>query len=491
MVEKKLSSLWVSKDLDATIGVFFDGFSKLIVALGVMAGVMNFNSDFLSRTIFPGIAASVALFNLYFWYQGVSLRKKTGNKNITALPSGIIVTKMFLWLYVIMIPIYEKTGDVMITWKASLVANLISGVVFVILGPFGKYIDKYIPKPAMFGTLSGIAISFLGLPVLVKLYNYGASGYAVLMLFLLLYLGNIKTKVPQSVILLVFATLLAWIGGFMKLDGLLLGFSQVGFYLPKIHLDIFSGTSEVIQQIIPSVIAFSIMDIFTTLMGIEQAKYVDNDFNINETLVASGILNIIGAFLGSPFSCGIYWGHNSWNSLGARTGYSLALAFLYLLVGAFSLTGIITGIIPVLAVVPFLMFIALKSVEQSFQVVESRLYPAMGIGIIISVNDLLVSKSEKILSGSFDYLGHFYLAKGSIFISLLYSSITYFIIEKKYFQVGITSLMASFLALTGLIHSTKLGFFLSSQFTLGYFIIGLTFLFYSHWEKRSLKKGEI
>ncbi|MGL5050771.1 MAG: hypothetical protein ACRC6A_08405 [Fusobacteriaceae bacterium] len=489
MNKDNLSKLWVSKDLDATIGVFFDGFSKLIVALGVMIGVMNFDQNFLSRIIFPGIASSVAIFNLYFWYQGVRLKKKTGNSNVTSLPSGIIVTKMFLWLYVIMIPIYEKTGDTILTWKVSLVANLISGIVFVILGPFGKQIDKYIPKPAMFGTLSGIAISFLGLPVLIKLFNYGVSGYIVLILFIFLYLGNIKTKFPQSVILLIFATVLSWGNGFMKLETLVSGFDQVGFYLPKLHFDIFSGTGETIQQIIPSVIAFSIMDIFTTLMGIEQAKYVGNDFNINETLVASGALNILGAFLGCPFSCGIYWGHNSWNSLGSRTGYSLALAFVYFIVGAFSLTGIITGIIPVLAVVPFLMFIALKSVEQSFEVVESKFYPAMVIGIIISVNDLLVSKSEKLLKGSFDYLGHFYLAKGSIFISLLYSSITYFIIEKKYFQVGITSFIGCGLSLVGLIHSNKLGIFLNSGFTIGYFLIGLTFIFYSIKEKRN-QKGE-
>ena len=40
--EKKLNIPWFKRgDVDAVIGVFFDGFSKIIVGIGVLTGVME------------------------------------------------------------------------------------------------------------------------------------------------------------------------------------------------------------------------------------------------------------------------------------------------------------------------------------------------------------------------------------------------------------------------------------------------------------------
>lgn len=467
--------LWVKKDFDATLGVFFDGFSKVIVAIGILMGTMNFSKEFIKTTLFPAIGATVFLFNLYFWYQGRRLQKSDFTKKITALPSGIIVTKMFLWIYGVMLPVYLKTKDPIITWKVAVAANILSGVVFLVFGTLGKKIEKIVPKVAMFGTLAGISIVFLGLPIVVKVLGYGGVGLAVFLIFLYLYFGNYKGKIPQSCILILTGTALAWMAGVMKVDNLILGVKDLGLFLPKLHLDIFLGIKTEIISALPQIVAFSIMDIFTTLMGIEQAKEVDNHFNTNETLLASGALNIVGGILGNPFSCGIYWGHSSWNCVGARTGYSLGVGAIYLLVSTFYLGGVIMGIIPILAVIPFLLFISLKSVEQSFQVIESKYYPAMAVAIIVGVNDMLVSKMGESLKTLPDYIGHFTLSKGSIFLSLIYSSVTYYIIRNEYKKVGGTLLFGAALCSVGLIHSESLGFLLNKSFFFGYLISGIIF----------------
>lgn len=468
-------NFWVKKDFDAMLGVFFDGFSKVIVAIGILVGTMGFQKEFIKTTLFPGIAMTVFLFNLYFWYNGRRLQKKDFTKNITALPTGIIVTKMFLWIYGVMLPVYLKTKDPIITWKVAVVANIFSGIVFIFLGPLGKKIEKIVPKVAMFGTLAGISIVFLGLPIIVKVLGYGGIGLAVLMIFLYLYFGNYKGKIPQSCLLIAAGTGLAWASGNMSLSNLTEGVSDLGIFLPKIYPDVFSGAMSEIKIVLPQIIAFSIMDIFTTLMGIEQAKEVKNDFNTNEVLVASGVLNIIGGFLGNPFSCGVYWGHNSWNSIGARTGYSLGVGTIYLLVGTFYLGGVIIGVVPILAVIPFLLFISLKSVEQSFKVIDSKYYPAMAVAIIVGVNDMLVSKLGDNLKSSTDYLGHFYLAKGSIFLSLILSSATYYIIKNDYKKVGMTLLFGALLSSIGLIHSEGLGILPNKTFFFSYLICGIIF----------------
>lgn len=473
-MERKID-FWVKKDFDAMLGVFFDGFSKVIVAIGILIGTMGFEKVFIKTTVFPGIAATVFLFNLYFWYQGRRLQKKDYSKKITALPSGIIVTKMFLWIYGVMLPVYLKTNDSILTWKVAVIANILSGVVFIILGPLGKKIESVVPKVAMFGTLSGISIVFLGLPIIVKILGYNGIGLLVLLTFFYLYFGNYKGGIPQSFILICVGTILAWGSGVMDFETLKIGVNDIGVFLPKIHLNIFSEVSQEILGIAPQIIAFSIMDIFTTLMGIEQAKFVDNSFNTNETLIASGFLNIIGGFLGNPFSCGVYWGHNSWNSIGSRTGYSLGVGVIYLVIGTFYLGGLIMGIIPTLAVIPFLLFISLKSVEQSFQVIKSKYYPAMAVAIIVGVNDMLVSKLGNNIKSIPDYLGHIYLAKGSIFLSLILSSVTYFIIKNEYKKCSYTLFFGAGLSFLGLIHSETMGILSNKMFFFSYLISGIIF----------------
>ena len=48
--EKKLNIPWFKRgDVDAVIGVFFDGFSKIIVGIGVLTGVMGMSQAFRKK----------------------------------------------------------------------------------------------------------------------------------------------------------------------------------------------------------------------------------------------------------------------------------------------------------------------------------------------------------------------------------------------------------------------------------------------------------
>ena len=60
--EKKLNIPWFKRgDVDAVIGVFFDGFSKIIVGIGVLTGVMGMSQDIVFGKIVSAIGLS-ALF---------------------------------------------------------------------------------------------------------------------------------------------------------------------------------------------------------------------------------------------------------------------------------------------------------------------------------------------------------------------------------------------------------------------------------------------
>lgn len=57
--EKKLNIPWFKRgDVDAVIGVFFDGFSKIIVGIGVLTGVMGMSQDIVFGKIVSAIGLS-------------------------------------------------------------------------------------------------------------------------------------------------------------------------------------------------------------------------------------------------------------------------------------------------------------------------------------------------------------------------------------------------------------------------------------------------
>ncbi len=499
-----LTRFWVKRDLDATIGVFFDGFSKLIVATGILYSIMHFDSSFVKGVVFPGIVVAVALFNLYFWWDAKKVSRETGNPNVTALPSGLTVTKMFLWLNAIMIPTYFSTQDPIMTWKVAVSANIISGLIFIVLGPLGKKLNTIVPKPALFGTLAGIAIVFLGVQVIVKMFNYGSLGLVTMLLFAGLYFGAVKYKFSPALTIIIIITALAWMTNVINPATVTENAKEIGFYFPGIHLNVFDGVWPHLEKVLPSVIAFSIMDIFTTLMGVEQAKEVGNDFSINRTLVMSGVLNVAGGFFGSPFSCGIYWGHNSWNAMGARTGYSFVLAIAYLIIGIGGLAGVITSVIPNIAVIPFVLFIAFNSVKQAFEANEAKYYPAVILAIMIGVIDMMFQQfqslaragvnaatefynpgmqgttisvaGEHFKAARIEYTGYLSISSGAIFIALLFSSVFYFLIRGEYKNTALVCALATVISSVGLIHSTTLGFLPVPEYTLIYALATLCFL---------------
>ena len=51
-------------DLDASIGVFFDGFSKVIVAIAILAGTFGLDGRTIFGTMMPGVFLTVVILNI-------------------------------------------------------------------------------------------------------------------------------------------------------------------------------------------------------------------------------------------------------------------------------------------------------------------------------------------------------------------------------------------------------------------------------------------
>lgn len=77
---------WGKGDIDASFGVFFDGFSKILSATGIMLFVFGMPANIVLGKIVPGIGLAIFAGNLWYFYEARSLAKKENRQNVTAQP---------------------------------------------------------------------------------------------------------------------------------------------------------------------------------------------------------------------------------------------------------------------------------------------------------------------------------------------------------------------------------------------------------------------
>jgi AGZA family xanthine/uracil permease-like MFS transporter len=100
---------------------------------------------------------------------------------------------------------------------------------------------------------------------------------------------------------------------------------------------------------------------------VESAAVGGDSYNLRAVLAADGVGAIVGALLGSPFPPAVYIGHPGWKAMGGRIGYSLATGIAMAIVCFLGLTALLLSIIPLVAIVPILLFIGLVIGAQAFR----------------------------------------------------------------------------------------------------------------------------
>ena len=67
---------WGKGDIDASFGIFFDGFSKILSATGIMLFVFGMPAEIVLSKIVPGIGLAIFAGNLWYFYEARALAKK-------------------------------------------------------------------------------------------------------------------------------------------------------------------------------------------------------------------------------------------------------------------------------------------------------------------------------------------------------------------------------------------------------------------------------
>jgi AGZA family xanthine/uracil permease-like MFS transporter len=192
--------------------------------------------------------------------------------------------------------------------------------------------------------------------------------------------------------------------------------------------------------------------------------------------------------MGNPFINAVYIGHPGWKAMGGRIGYSAATGMMVILLCWFGTISVISAIIPVVAILPILLYIGMLIGSQAFQETPKRHAPAIILAIVPSIanwgltmiNNALAAAniltvSDKLagdmLSQGIFYRGLEILGGGSTLGGLILGATAVCIIDHKLFKAAGFTLAGAILTFFGLMHGSQVGIGQSPTVSSSYLIV--------------------
>lgn len=489
-------SLWVTGDWNAFFGFGTNILVNLLVLTGLLRFVLGMPEELVFGRILPATGLMLFLSTMYYAWLARRLAKRTGRNDVCALPSGISVPHMFVVVFVIMLPILHTTNDPMQAWSAGLTWVFVQSFVLMVGGFVAPVIRRITPRAALLGSLAGISITFISMSPAAQIFAAPLIGIVCLAIILANWFGGVRYPrgVPGGLMAIAVGAAIAWAStalghsyGGMSVEGVRAAVAHFGFHLPKPATGQVFGGFQFIGVILVTAIPFGIYDLVEAMDNVESAAAAGDSFPTTQVLTADGAISLIGCLMGNPFINAVYIGHPGWKAMGGRTGYSAATGLLVLVLTTFGVIALMMALIPVVAILPILLYIGLLIGAQAFQETPHNHAPAIILAMVpqiaawgkVQIDNALGAAGTSAAALGYDqlakssvlYHGLSVLGSGAILAGVILGSVTVLIIERKLAHAAAFALAGAILTFFGLIHGEKIGFDSSPEVAASYIAV--------------------
>ncbi|HSO11843.1 MAG TPA: hypothetical protein VLT51_05675 [Anaerolineales bacterium] len=510
---------WVAGDWNAFFGLGTNSLLNILVLSGLLLGVIQMPGEIVFGKIVPAVGLMLFLSNMYYAFMARRLALKEGRSDVTAMPAGPSVPHMFIVVFVIMLPVKIATGDPIMAWQVGLAWAFIEGLVNLSGAFIAPFIRKLTPRAALLGTLAGVSIAFIALrPGMQILDPFPWIGLVCLAIVLGGWFAGVvfPGRVPAGLVAIGVGSILAWgatlLGWAPVMDSSALreSFGGLGFSLPLPQIPHLIAGFKSIAPLLVTAIPFGVYDFIEAMDNVESASAAGDEYNVREVLFVDGFNSIIGTALGSPFPNAVYIGHPGWKAVGGRIGYSLATGALVITVTLLNIVPVLLNLIPLVAILPILLYIGALIGAQAFQATPRSHAPAVILALVphfaawgksqvdgalaaagANANDLIgLMAGNGVL-----YEGMTKLGGGAILSGLIFGAIAVFLLDGKPKLASAYALAGAGLSYFGFIHAEAVQFGnngLPTDITIGYFLMaGLCYAFsYFPCEQMSFEYSE-
>jgi AGZA family xanthine/uracil permease-like MFS transporter len=473
--------LWVPGDWNAFFGFGTNILVNLLVLTGLLRFVLKMPDTLVFGRILPATGLMLCLSTLYYAWLGWGLAKRTGRSDVCALPSGMSVPHMFIVTFVIMLPVEIRTGDPQQAWQAGLTWVFLQSFVLMAGGFVAPIIRRITPRAALLGSLAGISITFIAMSPANQMFTTPVIGLVCFAIILCSWFGGIKFGgVPGGLVAIAVGTAIAWgstlLGlGYGGLSGgaVVASVANFGLSLPSPAVSqVLSGFSF-IGVILVTAIPFGIYDLVEAMDNVESAEAAGDPYPTTRVLTADGVISLIGCLMGNPFINAVYIGHPGWKAMGGRIGYSAATGVLMLLLCCFGVLSLISSLIPVVAILPILLYIGMLIGSQAFQETPARHAPAIILAFLpqiaawgkTQIDGALGAAGTNAAQVGIDKLGQVgvlyhgleVLGGGATLAGIVLGAIAVCIIDRQMARGAAFALAGAVLTFFGFIHGEAIG----------------------------------
>ena len=500
MSNKNTGTPWFTRgDVNGFFGLFSNVLANFLTAVGLLF-VIGMPGSIVSDHIIPGTAIALGFGGIIFAIQTRKKSLETGNKEMTALPYGLSVPHYFMVAFAVILPVYLTTNDWGLAWATAVAWNFVQGIIMVIGAIVGPYIQKHVPRPALLGSLAGIAVTFIAMNPFGAVFS---TPYIGMITFAIVIAGWIASKklpgnIPAGLFAIIVGMILAWATGYMDLNELQAAASDFSVAVPSLAIGRLMEGFAYLSPFLAAAIPLAIYNFLESLDNVESAEVEGDVYPTTLTMLVPGVLTLVGAIFGSPFPTIIYIGHVGWKKAGARVGYSMATGVAVLVLAFIGLLPLVMSAIPLVALLPILIYIAMSMGKQAFTVTPARHVPALIFGLmpfiasftVLQINNALGAAGTSASEVGYDMLqmnGVFYegwsrAGASDILVSMMLISIVIFIIDKKFLTAAVYTVIAGLLAFFGFMHAPEIGWASGLDVGIGYGVMAIGLLFFHFYK---------
>jgi AGZA family xanthine/uracil permease-like MFS transporter len=514
MQHKGRPAWFTAGDVDGFFGLFFSGFPDLLLIVG-LAPVCGFPLSFVAGRILPGVAVSVLAGNLFYAWQARRLAFREGRSDVTALPFGVNAPTIFAYVFLIMGPIYVRTHDANLAWRAGVFASLFSGMVQTAGAFCTDWLRRNTPRAALLSPLAGLALAYLCLGFVFGVFQQPAVALLPMLILLTLYGSHLKLpfRLPPALLAIgigaILVALLRWLGLY---TAPVPAVPAVKLYLPH-AVNIFALFHQsAYWPYLTIIVPLAGLDTLASLMILESVKIAGDDYATRPSLLMNGVGTIAAACLGSPFPTTLYLGHAAHKANGARSGYSVLNGLVTLVLCTTGILPVVLRFVPLEVAAPVIIWFGLITVGQAVSEVPSQQAIAVVMGLIpalaqwvTGIADTVARKAGSSLMEVAPRMGSdlaigglIALGQGSLLTSMLWAAALAYIVQRRFAPAAAWLAAAAALSAVGIIHAYKLspngvesliGWWVAPQFTLAY-AGGAAFLLSCAWYLRRVPYSE-
>jgi AGZA family xanthine/uracil permease-like MFS transporter len=394
-----------------------------------------------------------------------------------------------------MLPVYLRTHDSQLAWHVGVFACFLSGIVQAAGAFCTDWLRRHTPRAALLCPLAGIAIAFLCLGFVLRIFQTPELALLPTVIILAVYGSRIRLpyRIPGGLLCILAGVILVALLRALHI-----------YHLPPpppslplgIHLPRPVNVFEFLRQgegwkYLSIILPMSALDTIVSLQILESVKVAGDDYPTWPSLLVNGLATLGAAAFGSPFPTTLYFGHMAHKAYGARVGYSILNGVATLLICITGLISPILHFVPLEVVAIVIVWFGLVMVAQAFQEIPKSHCIAVAFGLLpmlaawgLQLVDLALRKAGSSLLQAAPTFGEelaiyglIALSQGALLVSMVWAAAIAYMLDRRFLPAAGWLLAGSVLSFFGLIHAyelnsagiaNKLGICAAPEFTISY-----------------------